>query len=178
MGKVGELGVSCPPRGDVEEEGGILMHQYCPVLGWPPWGDIAQGQVSCWGKWMSRARRMPALGCGFHLGRNQFVYSGHASGIKITCMWYELTSGMGLCKCTLNTHNTAKSALDCIRFSFWLQLVLSKSLFCFTSGKKPVFSLAVILWPTKSALSSSNFPAAWCAPSPRPKRPIMPNRPC
>lgn len=85
MGKVGkgELGVSRPLRGDVEEEKRTPMHEYCPMLGLPPWGDTAQGQVFCWGEWMSRARRTPALGCGFHLGGKQWAYSGDEFGIKI-----------------------------------------------------------------------------------------------
>lgn len=151
------------------------MHEYSPMLGLPPWGDSAQGQVFCWGKWTSRARRMLALGCGFHLGGNQWAYSRDASGIKIISVRCELGSVRGLCRSTLNLHNPAKRALDCIRFSFWLQPVLSKSLFLFASGNRPVFSLAVILWPGKLALSSSNSPAVRCAP--RPDRPITPNQP-
>lgn len=94
---------------------------------------------------MSGTRGMPTLGCGFHLGGNQLDYSGDASEIKIIYMQCELGSVIGLCRCTLNVHNPVDRALDCTCFSFGLQPVPSKSLFLFTFGNRPVFSLAAIL---------------------------------
>lgn len=63
--------------------------QYSPLLGLPPRGDTAQGQVF-WGKWMSPASPWG----GFHLGGNQLAYSGDASGITIpSCIMWTLCHG-------------------------------------------------------------------------------------
>lgn len=120
-----------------------------------------------WGKWTSPANPWG----GFQLGGNQLAYSGHASGITIPYGWCG-PCVMGLCRYTLNPHNPLKTALICKHF--WLQPVLSKPLFLLTSGNRPVFSLAVTLWPTKLALRSPNSPAVTSAPSPWPGRTITP----
>lgn len=93
------------------------------------------------------------------------------AGLLWRCIWnYNATCIMwtlchGALQTYLNLHNPLKTALS-FKYFFWLQSVLSKSLFLFTSGNRPVLSLAVALWPTKLALFSSNSPAVRSAPSP------------
>lgn len=140
---------------------------YRPALDLPPRGDIAQ--------WAGLPREMDESSQ--PLGwvspwRNLLAYSGDVPGITIPYVWCE-PSVMRLCRYALNLHNTLKRTLSCKQF-FWLQPVLSKQLFLFTSGNRPVFSLAVIWWPTKLALCSSNSPAVRSALSPQPDRTITP----